>query len=796
MGFFNDTVTQVEVSVQPVLEEPFDTYKVSDSVLKAIMRGDNITDWILEDRLSRPKYNVDKMYKYAKEEYTHGLPNVTLLNKNNDAHQEIREILQPIIGKPFELDYVLSWGLDEKHLVLEKLQNEYGFDFYSKEIPVLSAEKGSTVYLTSLIVEVDTSKFNVYEQKAYELRWAYDGKATTNGTIRRLYNDVRKSGSDLMITTGGYQDDGHRYTYYALNTSALTYRAVVGYQYMKKEEVEGVTKEVLKDGELIFELDWIAQGGNYFHAVATYEETINEGTYQEEVVPRSFYWSYLKDTGTYPVLDKLKGYTYVDPGNTYLPFILFAHNRKFLDRPEMVGTQEYESTAKMLEFLGLDFQKISDGIKENPDSDKLEQAALVFGANIKKHKDDPLISAYMFEHLKKLSIGIPNLVDYSTHDKQDSITSKLSVPNRTIFFQDADYKIGISYRHIKHRYINESFGKRGDCRCVTGTESYSVNITRQKHVGKGEYETVTNLETFNVPWYGYQKQITSHLVEEIRLVDARQGYYVYRGYGRVATLDDGNSYDILFPLDKEVMDLFTDEEQDHIYKKSMHFVFNARVTEELKWYESTFFRMVIQLGAIFLTISTGFDFYTTVAAAFAAGGVYAAAMVIIEALVISQLISYGFKLFVEAVGIEIAFVIAVLALAYTGFQVAKMGSVKGAPFADEMINLANGINDGITAVIQEGIEDVADEWDLLREEASEMESEIKSALALLEPTEISDPLRNMIGRPFDILGESSDSYYTRSLTANPGAVSLQAVSRYTETALRLPTIHDTLGGEL
>ena len=137
-----------------------------------------------------------------------------------------------------------------------------------------------------------------------------------------------------------------------------------------------------------------------------------------------------------------------------------------------------------------------------------------------------------------------------------------------------------------------------------------------------------------------------------------------------------------------------------------------------------------------------------------------------------------FKLFIQAVGMETALLLAILAAA-TGVYIAfQNGGLKGAPWADALLKAATGLSKGVSTYSTDLIYGLKDERDAFNLYTTEQEKKLEAANKLLET-------RNFLS-PFVNFGETPDQYYSRSLSGNPGVLGLSAISSYVDVALTLP----------
>ena len=212
---------------------------------------------------------------------------------------------------------------------------------------------------------------------------------------------------------------------------------------------------------------------------------------------------------------------------------------------------------------------------------------------------------------------------------------------------------------------------------------------------------------------------------------------------------------------------------------------------KIKWYQRGWFATLIKIVGFIIAVITLQPQIAAWAAAIAGGtsaAISAALWALMQKLLQGLIIGFLFKLFVKAVGTDLAFLIALVAAAYGAYEALETGSIAGAPWATDLLQLSNGLTNAITSTIADamsGLKEAYDSFSAFREEAS---AALDKANDLLET--------NNHLSPFVIFGESPNDFYNRTVHAgNTGTNAIQAISSYVDMALTLPKLNDTLGEE-
>ena len=269
------------------------------------------------------------------------------------------------------------------------------------------------------------------------------------------------------------------------------------------------------------------------------------------------------------------------------------------------------------------------------------------------------------------------------------------------------------------------------------------------------------------------------------MVDLQLRYYIIDGH---YTTGDETDDILLIPIDRSITDSYSIPDREKLYSRSLHFVFNSVQIIKVKWYQTGLFKAIIAVVGIVITVLSWGTAGPMVAAFTAATGVVvtSAVLMMVINLIGGFLLGQVFKLFVKAVGIEVAFIIAIVAAAYGMTQALEAGSIAGAPWAQELLQISTGLSKAIGENLKDMFGDLLGEFqtlDLLKDEATK---KLEAANDLLNT-------KNYLS-PFVIFGESPDDFYNRTVhSGNIGMNGISAISSYVDIALRLPKLDETIG---
>lgn len=750
MGLFSSKKkTYVGTSVTRVIEDADITNTIQLSVIQAILKDEDISTRILENMQSTIGVRAERMYSWAKKNYVYGLPSGTMVSTQEGVAQA-QSVLETIEGQPVDIEYSQLAPANRMHVAWMRLISLYGYNPNTNELTVLSAQKGKTVYLDDIKIEIPAAQLAELPNECLE-QW---GLAPSSGyqpdrvsneeALKPIYltSPVKKTG-----TSGPSQQQAR--VYYSWTTIPGGFNA----------------KPVKTQENLVISLADLDQDEDFLHVKYT---SINQ----------TKYWMYQIGTGAYPVLDNIYNIP-SDTSGTFFPFIFFRHNKTKLN--EAGFGEGYRDNKKMCDLLKLDYDAILDGIHENPDIGDVTQAVMTFA--VPPNPSSQIEKRYLFDffseqHLNqdltvRQSNSVERLTALSFLQDQTKLTTKHS-----IVIQDAFFKMSLGFNQIYKRTKVGVIGPKG-----TYTSAYGT-VTETREV-EDDLGNLVN-QSYPVRVYTYRHQLSAAYYQE---VEVRRLVTEYQIQGKYTTLGDDEDDILLIPLDRSITKDYPMGTREELYSRALHFVFNSLVVVKVKWYQSGFFKFILTVAAIAL-------------AAYTFGGTalgqsllaYSIGMTTLEAVVLTAVVGlataaasyYALQLFVKAVGPELAFLIAIVAAVaglYLGFEA---GSIAGAPWAQDLLKLANGLTSQIGGVVQN---ELATLLEVQSEFSKQMEEQFKlldSANELLEPSKLL--------HPFTIFGENPSDFYNRTVhSGNIGTMTLSSISNYVDLSLTLPKFSETVG---
>lgn len=737
MGLFSSKkVTTVGTTVSRMIADDQLPDAIQTGVLKSIFAedGGDIPAYIMEELVGSIGLRAEQMYAYAKKNYTHGLPSGQYLSATK-GRNEVAAVLTALEGSPVMVDYCRYGPPNNLHVGWLKLVADHGYDPVTNQLGTLSTQKGTEVYLIDAVVVVPAAGLEDNQPGSLD-QW---GPAASSGLLPgRTLGSLRKHSPVRVDPNATSEYLQVTYTWKSTNVFQQT-------------EWSGGFFNVPTDG--------YDDEADYFQVRYAVGDAIK-------------YWMYQVGSGTYPTLDAV----FAEPdeiAGTFFPFAYFRFNKT--SEVDNTTTEAYKTTKKMLKYLGVDYAMVGEAVNENPDIADVEQAMLVMA--VPASTTNPIEQRYLFDFFDTL---------YGASEEKFSSQTQVSV--KKWFFGDNDIdksSIIIQDKRFKMALSNEGLFKQRRSGSVGSVGSYQSGIFYENVVQTYETEFGSQQVIVAMPTHYYRRQVAPGLYDEIQVRNLQMKYFVYDNY--TVTADETDNI-LLIPLDMSIVEDYSFPDRERLYTRALHYVFNSRVVTKLRWYQSDFFQFLMIAVAVVVTVWSMGTTMAPMLAALAAGTttLSAVAWALVVKLLTGLIIAAALKLFVKAVGVEFAFLLAIVAVAYGGMHALNAGSIQGAPWAGELLSLATGLGQAISESIGELIGDLA-------KEASEFTKFMEEQFKLLDTAK--DLLKNTsLLQPFIIFGESPETFYNRTVhSGNIGVISIDAVSWYVDMALTLPELDETIG---
>jgi hypothetical protein len=537
-------------------------------------------------------------------------------------------------------------------------------------------------------------------------------------------------------------------------------------------------------------------------------QTLNDAL---EVSGVPVYWMYVRGTGTYPTLDVTTNESFSQDERFY-PIIPFYENKTQIGDPANEGTPLYDTSKKLVEKLGFDYEEIvtslEEGTEESLGKDKGLYAYLFLGINPVSGilpNYETATTAEKNEYWKINQASIYYLMDFFTLEANKSKSTKsmfdewranpkkIKMPAlTTIGITDNTFKAKFNYKYITSIRKTGSVGPVGFC-----TSEIIPDESLGSYVGAGGIAgTLAAAFRYlhDITEIIYRKQETDTTYLEIVVCGLQQVMLIFNDTASVTypidALKDEDPYMMTIPLDRNIVTQMPNKYRNRVIHAAMCFVFNSYLIQEIKWYQQKFWSFAFTSLAIALSVPSGGASFTW-AQVFSIAGLKAAAYALIVTylryLVFNEITAFAAK----KLGVEATYILAIIAMAYgKGVQ---SGSLPGMPWAVDLLGAGTTMWSSTNKIVQEKSKDIQQQYLKMEEQTNIAEKELKKAEQLLNTSVDIDPWLFVNPLPDMLFGQSAESFIdSKAHNPNPGVLSLDSARNYVDLMLTLPTIDDTL----
>lgn len=769
MGLFSSKKkTKVATATQRVIEDPMVPDSAKQSVLGLVFakhKDPSLTEELLNNFNESLAIKVGRMYEYAKDHYPYGLPTANL-GSATQGQEVVQATIEDELGTTILVDYMHYAPINSIHAGWKALVEEHGYNHLTNELTLLSAINGAPTYLKDMVA--------IYTQETYD---------EAEETSLAIWPPAANSGytPDRKAQKNNYLSAVVKPSLPILDASATQDYVEVTYVYQNYLTSGGAPSSTLQTHTATFSIPLSSYDEEQMFYQVRYRYR------DEEDEERLGIWIYEDGSGEYPDIDEIHTKEYT-PLGSYYPFVHFRDDKRNLGAPEYRDTQEYITSKKCTEYLGMDYQKVNDTIHENPDIGDVESALMVMA--ISAETDSDVGKRYLFDYFSSLLYATADGEGISYSPLVTRVAGETAAGKTAILIRDREFAMTLQYARIRKRRRAGQIAAIGKHASFNSVIETAIEL-HERGVETQEIKPI--LRRNNVNSVTLQRQITASVYEEIQIVGLKLTYHIWKS--KDFTAGFGADEQMLIPLDHSVVKQYSMADREEIYAKSLHFVFNSRVTTKVKWYQSGIFKAILVVVAIVILVFT-FDPTALMVVLTTQSAAYIAVYIITQ-IVTALAIQAAFNWVVRKIGGELGAILAAVAFVTAMVLGYQNGSLKGAPWAEELLAVSNGLSKGVQVETQRLITETQSEYAEFDLYADEMSKELERANKLLGTNGLLDPFEFVGLSPITVFGETPDEYFDRTVHAgNIGVQAIDAITDYTEMALTLPKLRDTTVGEI
>ena len=766
MGLFDSEYrTSVATVTSRVIAEKLTPHSVTTGTIAAVLNDGTISDYIMDQLVTHIGVKGDRMFDYAKKYHSYGVPSGKFVTPN-DGQDIVAGLMGQLYGPNTTISYSKFGALNLLHFGWLKLQDTYGYSEVTNQLSVLSAQKKATVYLKDMVPVV----FDAITAEWKNGSLAYWGTAPVDGQTPNRGQAVTYEMRPVWVPSNNRNDGSYETQEVAVGLPRAHTPLVVdptrtadairvdyiwaGTTTVLVENVP-ITRKVVFEESLYIPVEYYPTSADYFQ-VKCYVGKV------------AHYFTYRLGQGTHLELDEI--YTHAHDGlGTFYPATYFRLGHGNL----VPGSTVYKESSSQLNQLGMDYDALYKAITANPGMGDVEQAMMIMAIPAKATHEIDI--KYLFDFFDNAYYEVGGIAVEKT-------TRPIDTPISMVI-HDKAFTNTLSFSGITKKSVVGSIGKVGTHTFVLDTYRYTTKAIG--YTGSKDNIQYTYDVNHSVPIHRYRHQITPDLYSEIAVYGLSMAYYIRDGYSTVGT---GSDDILLIPLDRKITEKYSLVDREILFTHSLQYVFCSYKRTEIAWYQQGWFGDLLMVIAIVVTVwEWGADNGALIAAV-AAGtaSAWALVMPIIMGLVINYAKIAIASLFIQAVGVENAFAIAMVAALAGSYQAIKAGSIKGAPYAMELLQTSVGITSAMGSVLQGKFAELQGEASAFDSYKEEKNKELETANKLLET--------DVAFSPFVIFGETPKEFFGRTVHAgNIGVAGIDAVSAFVDASLTLPKLSDSLG---
>jgi hypothetical protein len=375
------------------------------------------------------------------------------------------------------------------------------------------------------------------------------------------------------------------------------------------------------------------------------------------ILPTVYSWVYFNNDGTYPDLDLEVSSL---PEDEFLPVVPVRYNNvNYADASRAVETHPdyelYNTSKKLLDKIDLNFEELGSLIEENPDVAEIDHAYVMFGIDLQTDYNSSLL--YLNNYFYYLY-----LLGDANYKASNPVIGWGQQPANGF----VEYGLNLTLTHglITVETINGIIGNGRVGQSRKSFTSYDVTTQTGEEAGDSGgtyYWTVTNTYYKLV----LETQIAKNVIRKV-IVDRPTVYNkIYNNYSVVTTLNDvvsdPDNHNFIIPLQYSMAQDLPMLYRNELYSDSALMIVNSMHREDQDWYNSGFFKFILLVVAVVITLVTGQAWVTALVAAIDAG-VIALIIFISYTLIFGFFVEYSMQWLVEELGEEYAIIAAIAAV--------------------------------------------------------------------------------------------------------------------------------------
>jgi hypothetical protein len=760
MGLFSSKKTiTVSARTLNLLEAPKNIFL--ETILNSVVTGERLSTSILSFLHNSIVINVPRIYEYARDHYTLGLPQGTSLNYNNADLDRIDEILAIEIGSSPPLKTMGATYMDITP-VISVYPHLYITRQYNRFTNLIGNPPAGIVWQQ----EPGSGSLNV---------------TTANKEVRLQSASVALDGVSIDVVYGLFLERP------VVIPGDEFYEATIEIQFV--EESYTYTENVPLAG--IASITW---GEEYL--VAFYREYDQAG-----VVPISTDrpWLYQVSSNVHPELAPIDN----TPATVdYFPVIPLRYYNKDLMSEDYFETPLYITSKKLAKYANLDLDLLAEKLNKNPSIGDIDHAYVMYGVNVRTEVKESLLYLHgffeqMYEAQYSNELEYLDKVGTVPYYGLDPINSLVSGSLAGSSFEEHGLKIYLDYDYVTSTI---AAGQVGDGK-VGNIEKefieYGHDVITNYDAGEGGIiEVINHIHKGAIT---LRLQTATDVVHTISVYGLEHRNLIYKNRSEYTSMldviRDPDENNLVIPIQFNLAQSMKFTVRMNLYADAMLMIINTYQVIKGKWYTADWFKVIMIIIAVVLTVvalMSGQAWAVTLIEAgystLAAYGIVIAVNIMIS-IAVSIAAKYLIKTFGPKLGIFATAVLMVVAIiatggAYSGEAVNQFLLMTAQYCLQAGAALIAASNDFL---IEKG-QDVVNEYKDFSAKLEDRYKELKTAQDLLDEPDFNPLMFVQPPRLKIVPNESPDQFYTRclELPAYTMFTIHEQIENFCDTHLKLP----------
>ena len=723
---------------------------IAESVMNSVLTDADISRNMIADLNYGFNHNVQKYLNYGKESYTNGVPSLSIARGGEYVENSLDPLFVAHIPTATAISSYSYTAPNPRDVVMDYLTKSPEWNITASRYLVNRA-------LTfGVFSSFSITATNIAQGKLYQF--------TDTAFLGTVY-DYNHTGTNVSFTMRSVQDD--------------------------EEIQEAFTVNYTKE-DIVYNIRYIVGApvdGKYF----------------------VYHYIYNPATGLIP---ELNNYSPANRDFTMYPVVpIRADNLNLVDDAQLTPTAA--SARELLNRININLDDVSEKIESNPDIADIDDVYLAFAADLNSTTQESL--HYFYELFKRIYYSSTKISQQEWFDHQvgrslDNLATDARYRNAMGMYDNGGLGLGVWFNFIT---VEEKTGIIGDPlpaydSSIIVTSTTAANPIDMGNGGVGDIN-VTIVEggegsTYAESYYKYnshviiyRKQITS-----VANGDASNTYVELVVHGLQHLMGIANGAKVIYrspvnmadggffiPVVHEVVKLLHGVSEIVLYQETLSIIIYAIEITKLEWYESEAFWQFIGAIIIVLTLVFGAPELGEAISA----GLYATFVYVAEAYFYSIVIGEVFDLLIDAIGGDVALILAAIAFAFAvanGTDGTKYFDLISSEalmlFATRMTDAVNRDVVDDLLELQAEIESFETELEDAQDELDEAEKAFLNKTTKIELYALSSPLE------YTDFTESPSAFYNRSIhMTNAVDLGRESISGYVDRLLTLPEpIRDTM----